>query len=71
MNWKPQPSAKAPAMEEAIRALTGIDRRKAITSKTCATCGSGVTRNSFRDELSLKEFHITGMCQKCQDKTFC
>lgn len=24
----------------------------------------------FRDELSKKEFGISGMCQSCQDKTF-
>lgn len=24
----------------------------------------------FRDDLSRKEFHITGMCQKCQDEVF-
>lgn len=24
----------------------------------------------FRDELSRKEFGISGLCQKCQDETF-
>ena len=24
----------------------------------------------FRDELSAKEFKISGMCQKCQDEAF-
>ena len=70
MEWKPQPSAKAPVMEEAIRAFTGIDRRKAIISKTCAICSEAVTLLSFRDKLSISEFHITGMCQSCQDKSF-
>jgi hypothetical protein len=27
-------------------------------------------KNLFRDDLSFKEFGISGMCQKCQDKTF-
>lgn len=25
---------------------------------------------SFRDELSLKEYRISGLCQKCQDDFF-
>ena len=70
MNWTPQPSNKAPSMEEAIHAITGINRREAITSKTCPTCGQGVTLDSFKDELSLKEFHISGLCQSCQDSVF-
>lgn len=24
----------------------------------------------FRDELSAKEYYISGMCQRCQDKVF-
>lgn len=37
----------------------------------CATCGDGpVTRESFKDELSVKEYGISGMCQKCQDSVF-
>lgn len=26
--------------------------------------------DEFRDALSVKEYHISGLCQKCQDKTF-
>ncbi len=25
---------------------------------------------NFKDELSQKEFKISGLCQKCQDETF-
>ena len=70
MEWKPTPTVKAPALESAISAITGVDRREAITSKTCTCCGSAVTLDSFKDELSLKEFHISGMCQTCQDSVF-
>ena len=34
----------------------------------CATCGGEV--GEFKDELSQKEFDITGTCQKCQDEVF-
>jgi len=27
-------------------------------------------KKGFKDELSKKEFRISGLCQKCQDETF-
>jgi hypothetical protein len=41
-----------------------------VEAGLCPFCGQKVDVNSFRDEVSKKEFHISGMCQKCQDKTF-
>ncbi len=40
-------------------------RRKGL----CPTCGAEI--GPFRDELSRREFAISGMCQECQDKVFC
>ncbi len=34
----------------------------------CPTCGGEIV--GFKDELSLKEFAISGMCQSCQDGIF-
>ncbi|MGQ9570186.1 MAG: hypothetical protein ACUVUQ_04960 [Thermodesulfovibrionales bacterium] len=34
----------------------------------CVWCNEKIT--SFRDALSYKEWKISGLCQKCQDKTF-
>lgn len=34
----------------------------------CAWCGEEV--KGFKDKLSAKEFRISGLCQRCQDKTF-
>lgn len=34
----------------------------------CPTCGNAI--GGFRDDLSVKEFSISGMCQKCQDSVF-
>lgn len=34
----------------------------------CHMCDAKV--EYFKDELSLREYHISGMCQECQDKTF-
>jgi hypothetical protein len=37
----------------------------------CVTCGSSdINASDFRDELSVKEFSISRMCQKCQDDVF-
>ena len=37
----------------------------------CVTCGStNVSCGSFRDALSIREFRISHMCQKCQDSVF-
>jgi len=35
----------------------------------CPTCGGEV--GDFRDELSAREYGISGMCQTCQDSVFC
>ena len=37
----------------------------------CVTCGSNkIAQEDFKDDLSRKEFTISGMCQVCQDATF-
>ena len=36
----------------------------------CPFCKQPVDINEFRDELSIKEYNISGMCQKCQDEFF-
>ena len=69
-DWNPVPSEKAPELEQAISAVFGINRKESIERKQCAICSSEVELDSFKDEISLKEFHISGMCQPCQDKIF-
>lgn len=39
-------------------------------SGKCPTCGTPVTRDDLVDDLSKKEFDISGMCQKCQNLVF-
>lgn len=36
----------------------------------CPICGIKIETGSFRNEISKKEFKISGMCQKCQDDIF-
>ncbi|QDB71005.1 hypothetical protein bb8_p30 [Bordetella phage vB_BbrP_BB8] len=36
----------------------------------CLTCGGTVVEGSFRNSISVKEYGISGMCQRCQDSVF-
>ena len=36
----------------------------------CKICNAQVNRADFIDELSIREYDISGMCQKCQDDFF-
>lgn len=36
----------------------------------CMICGQFVEQEQLRDDLSKREFQISGLCQKCQDDTF-
>ncbi len=48
--------------------LLSPDRIPKMKKHICVTCNGKV--EGFRDELSQKEFLISGMCQKCQDEVF-
>lgn len=63
--WLPQPTKKADAIE---KLLPG--RKEAILNKKCVFCNKEVTLDSFKNEISLKEFHMSGICQPCQDDFF-
>jgi len=39
-----------------------------ILQNKCATCNQNI--GEFRDEISKKEYGISGMCQDCQDSIF-
>lgn len=36
----------------------------------CPFCGQIPQLEDFKNELSLKEFKISGLCQKCQDEFY-
>jgi len=66
------PSKKTNEMEAALTGLFGVDRREAIEANRCQPkpigCGGPATR--FRDDLSAREYTISGLCQHCQDSVF-
>ena len=41
-----------------------------VSRYKCVTCDSKITDDGFRDEISIKEYGISGMCQECQDSVF-
>ena len=54
--------------EEMAFSLFGRSRILAIAGNSCVKCGESAV--SFKDELSKKEFGISGLCQECQDSFF-
>ena len=66
------PSPKVARIAQSLDAISqkmfGRPRRAMIEDGLCVTCGGDATK--FNDTLSRKEYSISGMCQKCQDKMF-
>lgn len=77
--------AKSPEMKRVLDSITaalfkGRTLSEAHETKTCVGCGKSVLKWSnvdpigpdwnFRDNLSLREYRISGLCQECQDKAF-
>ena len=46
------------------------DTKVNIRHGRCPSCRAIITKDSFKDKISLEEFHISGLCQKCQDAVF-
>ena len=41
-----------------------------IMQSICVTCPAPIVDADFDNELSRKEYGISGMCQSCQDNVF-
>tara|TARA_Y100000593_G_scaffold90641_1_gene177550 strand:- start:4989 stop:5183 length:195 start_codon:yes stop_codon:yes gene_type:complete len=54
--------------ENFARKIYGRGIKESQEKKVCVICGEEAS--NFRDEVSKKEFSLSGMCQKCQDFTF-
>lgn len=68
------PTEKAVKIDEMIDSVLeivngkGKGRRESITTDMCVFCNNPATE--FKDELSKREYRISGLCQKCQDEVF-
>lgn len=41
-----------------------------VESGRCPFCHEEIKMSDFRDGISRREYEISGLCQKCQDKVF-
>lgn len=65
-----EPTRKHPAIEGLLNDMA--DRTASIKGNRCVKppIGCGGPAVTFDSELSLKEYRISGLCQKCQDTFF-
>ncbi len=63
-----EPTKKSDGINALAKMFTGKDREIIIRTNKCMTCDEDA--KEFRDDLSRKEYTISGMCQNCQDTTF-
>ena len=48
----------------------GMSQTEAKEKNVCPFCHKPINMEDFKDQLSIKEFRMSGLCQKCQDDTF-
>ena len=56
--------------KDILEKLGFTEEMKLIENRQCPCCKEKININDFKDEKSLKEFVISGLCQSCQDDIF-
>lgn len=56
--------------KELMRVLGFEEEVEMVENGRCPFCGRQVDVREFRDARSLREFEISGLCQRCQDAFF-
>lgn len=66
------PSDKSEGAEDFMKKIFGFNRREYIKRNECvpAPVGCGGPAIVFEDDLSRREFTISGLCQQCQNSIF-
>lgn len=63
-------SERNPVIQELLEKVFP-DETQRIKEGKCPFCGKKINpENEFRDDLSRREFNISGLCQSCQDDFF-
>ncbi len=58
-------------MNKNIMRQVGFAKEVELVEKNaCPICLKDINTRDFKDNLSVKEYGISGLCQKCQDKIF-
>ena len=66
-----EPTNKSNPIESMLSSIFGVDRVKTISEGHCVSCDTeNIIATSFTDDLSRKEYAISGLCQSCQDDVF-
>lgn len=60
--------ARDPNLNKFLSSLMGKNNIDAIEKDICIVCDKSAVE--FKDEISRREFRISGMCQECQDGIF-
>jgi len=64
-----RPTLKNPDIDALLTSLTGRSRVQSIKSDVCVNGEEDYTHIvDFRDDISAREYSISGMCQTCQDR---
>lgn len=63
-------SKKSSQINTVITDLTGNDRKENIEQNICVFCHKEGDITNFNENLSLREFSISRICQDCQYKVF-
>ena len=48
------------------KAFHGMTMTEVLEKGICVDCRKSIA-GTFKDDLSVKEYHISGLCQVCQD----
>jgi len=59
--------SKSPEMEAYLNTIIP-HRELYMRNQMCVSCGCHA--DWFKDDLSAKEYTISGLCQQCQDEVF-
>lgn len=60
-----EPAKKVPEIRKLQSDIVGTNVTDSIRQDTCVSCGRPAI--NFTDEISRREFSISGLCQECQD----
>lgn len=68
MSFETKTSEMKTAIDDLSMDTFGVKTSDSIKGKMCVFCKQEATE--FKDELSRREFGISGICQVCQDEVF-
>lgn len=67
-----EPTKKSKGVNDFLNALSGDNREQAIIRNKCIKppIGCGGDAEVFRNDASIEEYRVSGLCQSCQDTVF-